>query len=72
MISNYDIEIKHHAFQRALQRGITPNLIEHCIHNGRIQRFGKNYLKIKTKSVICVGEITGLTLKIITIERNKP
>ena len=69
--SKYGIEIKHHAFIQAMKRGITPNLVENCIKNGKIKRFGKNYIRFITKSVICVGEITGLKIKIITIVRRK-
>ena len=68
---NYEIEIKHHAFIRALQRGITPDLIESCIKSGSIKIFGKNYIKFISKSTICIGEITGLKIKIITIERRR-
>jgi len=69
--TKYDLEIKHHVFLRAMQRGITPDLIEITIKNGKIERFGKNYVKFTSNSVICVGEISGLKLKIITIERRK-
>ena len=68
---NYEIEIKLHAFTRAVQRGITPDLIENCIKNGKIKRFGKNYIKFISKSAICIGEISGLKIKIITIERRE-
>jgi len=67
----YDIEIKHHAFIRAVQRKISPDLIENCIKNGSIKRFGKNYVKFISKSIICIGEISGLKIKIITIERGE-
>jgi len=67
----YEIEIKHHAFIRAMQRGITPDLVENCIKNGAIERFGKNYIKFISKSTICIGEIVGLKIKIITIKRRK-
>lgn len=69
--TQYEIEIRHHAFIRAMERRIHPDLIENCIKNGSINRFGKNYVKFITKSVICVGEIIGLKIKIITIERRK-
>lgn len=69
--TRYEIDIKHHAFIRAMQRGIDPDLTEKCIKNGSIKRFGKNYVKFISKSVICVGEISGLKIKIITIERRK-
>ena len=69
--TKYEIDIKHHVFVRALQRKIHPDLIENCIKNGSIERFGKNYVKFITRLVICVGEIAGLRIKIITIEKNE-
>lgn len=69
--TQYDIEIKHHALIRAMQREIHLDLIENCIKHGGVKRFGKSYVKFTTKSVICVGEIIGLKIKIITIERNE-
>lgn len=68
---DYEIEIRHHVFVRAMERSITPDLIDYCIMNGKVKRFGKNYVKFITKSLICVGEVSGLKLKIITIERRK-
>ena len=69
--TKYEIEIKHHTFIRAIQRGISPDLMENCIQNGSIGRFGKNYVRFISKSIICIGEISGLKIKIITIERRK-
>ncbi len=69
--TKYDIEIKHHVFVRAMQRKIHPDFIENTIKNGKIERFGKNYVKFISKSIICVGELSGLKLKIITIEWRK-
>ncbi len=69
--TKYDLEIKHHVFLRAMQRGINPDLIENTIKNGKIERFGKSYVKFISNSLICVGKISGLKLKIITIERRK-
>jgi len=67
----YEIDIKHHAFIKAGKRKISPDLIENCLKNGAIKRFGKNYIKFISKSTICIGEISGLKIKIITIERRK-
>jgi len=67
--TKYDIEIKHHVFVRAMQRGINSDMIESTIVNGKIERHGKNYVKFVTKGIICVGEVSGLKIKIITIER---
>ncbi len=72
-ISHYEIVIKRHAFIRAMQRGITPDMIEATIKGGTVHRFGKNRVKFtkryKHGTIICVDEITGQTIKIITIER---
>jgi len=70
-LRGYEIEIKHHAFIRAMQRGINPDLIEKCIISGKHEVFGKNYIKFMTRSVICVGEVKGMKICIITIERIK-
>ena len=67
--TKYEIEIKHHAFIQAMKREIHPDLVENCVKNGSVKRFGKNYIKFITKSIICVGEIVGFKIKIITIER---
>ena len=72
-ISPYEIVIKRHALIRAMQRGITPDMIEATIKGGRRQRFGKNNVKFIKKykqcSVICVDEIIGNRIKIITITK---
>lgn len=73
--TKYEIEIKRHAFIRAMERGITPDMIEATLNGGTIQPFGKNYVKIqksyKQFTVVCVGEIAGIRLKIITIEAKR-
>lgn len=71
-ISKYDIIIKRHVFQRALERGIDPGMIEHTLLNGTLERFGKHGVKFINKgtkrTIICVGELVGTQLKITTIE----
>ena len=71
----YDIEVKHHAFIRAMQRGITPDRIEDTIINGQIKHFGKHGIKFikrgKKATLICVGQIKGLTISILTIETKR-
>lgn len=56
-----------------MERGITPDMIEATIKSGKIQRFGKNNVKFIKKYkrfvVICVDEMTGNRIKIVTIER---
>ncbi|MBI2673166.1 hypothetical protein HYX19_02805 [Candidatus Woesearchaeota archaeon] len=69
--TKYEIEIKHHAFIRATQRKISPDLIENCIKSGKVKKFGKNHVKFISRSTICVGELVGLKIKIITIEGRK-
>jgi hypothetical protein len=72
-ISQYEIEIKRHAFIRAMERGITPDMIEATIKGGTVKRFGKNNVKFIKKykyfQVICVDEIIGHRMKIVTIEK---
>ncbi len=71
-ISHYGIEIKRHAFERAMERKITPDMIEATLKGGTIKRFGKNNVKFfkeyKQFTVICVDEIIGTKIKIVTIE----
>ena len=71
-ISRYDIVIKRHVFERAMQRGIHPDLIENALRKGKMTRFGKHGIKFINKgskrTIICVGELVGNKLKIITIE----
>ncbi len=71
-INSENIEITRHAFIRALQRDITPDMVEATLRGGKIKKFGKNnikfYKRYKRFTVVCVGEIKGETIKILTIE----
>lgn len=71
-LRGYDIEIKHHVFIRAMQRGISPDLIEETIKNGKVERFGNDRVRFVKKgskrSIQCVGEIRGMKIMIFTIE----
>ena len=71
-LSKVDLEIKHHVFKRALDRGIHPDLIEETILKGKVERFGKHGVRFVRKGqkrhLICIGELIGTTLKIFTIE----
>lgn len=71
-ISKYDLEIKRHAFEQAMKRGINPDLIEDCLLKGKLERFGKHGVKFVNKgtkkTIICVGELIGNKLKVFTIE----
>jgi len=70
--NNQKIVIKHHAFVRAMQRKIHPDLIEDCLQMGKIKRFGKNKIKFERKLkkmiIICIGEESKEEIKILTIE----
>ncbi|MBT4870671.1 MAG: hypothetical protein HON47_03800 [Candidatus Diapherotrites archaeon] len=72
-INNQRIVIKHHAFKRAMQRRIHPDLIEDCLQMGRIKKFGRNKIrferKLKRKTIVCIGEENKEEIKIITIEK---
>ena len=71
-ITQYDFEIKRHAFIRAMERNVTPDMIEATLKGGKIERFGKNNVRFtkeyKRFTVICVGEMVGTNVKIFTIE----
>ncbi len=71
-ITRYDFEIKRHAFIRAMQRKVTPDMIEATLKSGKIERFGKNNVRFikdyKRFLVICVGEMAGTKVKIFTVE----
>ena len=68
-----EIVITRHAFERALQRGIHPDLVENTLRCGKMVCFGKNRAKFEKRfrqfTVICVDEIVGNTVRIVTIEK---
>ena len=70
---DYEIVIMRHAFVRALQRNIHPDMIEATLQSGRMKRFGKNRVKFEKRfkqfAIICVDEIIGNMIKILTIEK---
>ncbi|MFH1255774.1 MAG: hypothetical protein V1494_00640 [Candidatus Diapherotrites archaeon] len=69
----YHIVISRHAFVRAVQRRIHPDLIEDTVKTGKMKRFGKNNVKIEKRfkhyTITCVDEIVGLIIKIVTITK---
>ena len=71
-ISKYKIKIKHHAYIRAIERGIDPDQIEYLLKNGKTIKIGKHGIKFVNKSkkrnVVCVGEIISNEIRIFTIE----
>lgn len=74
-IARYDIEIRRHAFIRAMERGVTPDMIEATLKGGTVERFGKCNLKFSKKykkfTVVCVDEVVGTKIKIVTIETKR-
>ena len=71
-ISKYELEIKHHVFKQAIERGIHPDMIEETLLKGKVERYGKHGVKFINKgakrTIICVGQLIGTKLKIFTIE----
>jgi len=55
-----------------MERNVTPDMIEATLKGGKIERFGKNNVKLikdyKRFTVICVGEMVGTKIRIFTIE----
>ncbi|MBI2972053.1 MAG: hypothetical protein HYY37_06540 [Candidatus Aenigmarchaeota archaeon] len=56
----YEIRISRHAFLRAFQRSIYPDVIESTLKGGNVEEFGKSFIRLRKKfkrgSVICIGE----------------
>ena len=71
-ITKCDLEIKRHAFIRAMERNVTPDMIEATLKGGKIERFGKHNIRFikeyRKFTVICVGQAIGTKVKIFTIE----
>ena len=71
-ISKYELVIKRHVFEQAMKRRIHPDMIEETLLKGKVKKFGKHGIKFVSRgskrTIICVGELIGTKLKIITIE----
>ncbi len=71
-LRHYELEISRHAFIRAMEREVMPHMIEATLLDGKLKRFGKHGIKLSKRykrfEVVCIGEIKGQVLKIITIE----
>ena len=62
--------ITEHALLRARQREIMyPDEILACIQQGRIERLGKQKVRIHTKNIACICEVQERYVKIITVVR---
>lgn len=73
--SKFEFEIKRHAFIRAMERGVTPDMIEAALRGGFVERHGKNRYKFCMEypdcTVVCVDRIEGERIIIVTIEVRK-
>ena len=71
-ITQYELEIKRHAFIRAIQRNVTPDMIEATLKGGKIERFAKHNVRFvkeyRNFTVICIGQIIGTKIRIFTVE----
>ncbi|HLC79771.1 MAG TPA: hypothetical protein VJG83_05120 [archaeon] len=69
----YEIIFMRHAILRAIERNITPDVVENAVMTGSFHRFGKNRMKIIKKlrkmQIVCIDEIIGNTIKIVSIAR---
>ena len=74
-ITQYEIEIKRHAFIRAMERGVTPDMLEATIKGGSLVKHGKSNVKFckryKRFVVVCVGEVCNERIKILTVETKR-
>ncbi len=70
---HYTVVITRHAYIRALQRGIDPELVDDSIVNGKMKRFAKNRIKFEKRfkkfSIVCVDEIIENEIIIVTITK---
>ncbi|MFH0715106.1 MAG: DUF4258 domain-containing protein [Candidatus Diapherotrites archaeon] len=68
----FEIVFSKHAFDRALERRIHPDIVEDTIQTGKMKAFGKNNIRFEKRfkkcTVSCVDERIGKTVKIVTIE----
>jgi hypothetical protein len=58
-----------------MERGVTPDMIEATLKSGKIERFGRRNIRFRKEyrrfTVICVDEIVGDIVKIVTIETRR-
>ena len=47
--NGHKIILSRHAFIRAMQRGVSPDIIEAVLQTGAMSRFGKNRVKFTKK-----------------------
>ena len=73
-IDGKPVWISVHAIKQARKRNVAyPDQVYYVLKTGKIERFGKKYLKIikksKKGSIICIGEDVNNLIIIKTIER---
>jgi hypothetical protein len=71
-VYHYTLTVTRHAFKRADERAIELDMLYQTVYNGTIERFGKNgikFIKEGKQRIICVGEIKGDQIKILTVEK---
>ena len=70
-ISKYELNITKHAFVKIDERNIDLYLIYKTLYNGKIKRLGKHGIKFiltgNKSTIITVGHIIGLNIKIFTV-----
>jgi hypothetical protein len=70
-ITQYEFNIKRHALIRAMERGVTPDMVEATLKGGAVTRFGRRNIRFEKRyrrfTVICVDEVCGNMIKIVTI-----
>ena len=71
-IQKFDVSITRHAFLRAIERKVTPDMVEATIKGGTQRVFGKAFISLSKQykhfTVVCIGEIVGNTIIIKTVE----
>ncbi len=67
--------LTRHAFVRAIQRKVDPDLVEDTLQTGKMKKYSKGRVKFEKRfkqfTIICVDEITENVIKIVTIEKKR-
>lgn len=73
--TKFEFEIKRHALIRAMERGVSPDMIEATLCGGWVVRHRKNCYKFCREysdfTVVCVDRVYGEKIIIVTIEVGK-
>jgi len=71
-VTQYRVRLTKHAADQAWLRCVDADDVMRTIRSGRIERFGKHGVKFISKgksAIICVGEVSGDAIKIITVTK---